>query len=149
MHLFFCRVFRQKRSYIMSRKNRPTTLLNRKNSPSGNLAEKNLSKLIDFSLFQCYIDPVAEINNRRGNRNLQAKTFNLKILQHKKGPSRQTTTLLSARINEEHFVPCICHIHGAFLRCIRWCAVVGVLGCAIGNAPLFLGAFPTERRLTQ
>lgn len=149
MHLFFCRVFRQKRSYIMSRKNRPTTLLNRKNSPSGNLAEKNLSKLIDFSRFQCYIDPVAEINNRRGNRNLQAKTFDLKILQHKKGPSRQTTTLLSARINEEHFVPCICHIHGAFLRCIRWCAVVGVLGRTIGNAPLFLGAFPTERRLTQ
>ena len=104
----------------MSRENRLTTLLNRKNNPSGNLAEKNLSKLIDFSLFQCYIAPVAEINNRRGNRNLQAKTFDLKILQHKKGPSRQTTTLLSARINEEHFVPCICHIHGAFLRCIRW-----------------------------
>ena len=69
----------------MSRENRPTTLLNRKNNPSGNLAEKNLSKLIDFSLFQCYIDTVAEINNRRGNRNLQAKTFDLKILQHKKG----------------------------------------------------------------
>jgi hypothetical protein len=125
----------------MSRKNRPTTLLNRKNNPSGNLAEKNHSKLIDFSRFQCYIDPVAEINNLRGNRNLEAKTFDLKILQHKKGPSQQPTTPLTALTNEEHFVPCICRIHGAFLRCIRWCVVVDVLGCAIRNAPLFFEGY--------
>lgn len=148
MHLFFCRVFRQKRSYIMSRENRSTTLLNRKNNPSGNLAEKNLSKLIDFFLFQCYIDPVTEINNQKGYPEFRPEFFDLKILQHKKGLPNK----LPPRCKSLPTMNILCRVYAIYT--VHFCVVfVGRcgrrVGRAIGNAPLFLGAFPTERRLTQ
>ena len=98
---------------------------------------------VEFSLYWCYILRCFILTNWKGKKRTE-KHLNWKIVYSIKRLSQQITTKEQSLPDNAFLCRVLC-IHGAFLLCICWDAVVSVLRGADRNAPLFCGVFHNSK----